>query len=199
MAKSGKLGLTYKRAAEYFFEKSTEDDYWEVIDGELIMHTPVAIIHQKFALFLLNILTYYIRSKGLCELYYNPAVVRLDEDNLFEPDIFFVSQENLFRIKEQYLDGAPDLIIEILSPSTAEYDKGWKFKKYEAFHVKELWLLDPSEKQWEFYSNAGKRFQRIEIAGDEFKSSIWEGFFLMMAWLDNFDKEDPFEIARRLI
>lgn len=202
MDKAMELGIKfyeeYKTVEEYFFERSTEDDYWEVIDGELIIHSPVATIHQKFARFLSDILSYYIRLKDLGELFYNPMVVRLDKNNIFEPDMFFVSKRNVSRIKDQYFDGAPDLIIEILSPSTAEYDRGWKFKKYEVFNVRELWLLDPVEKRWEFYRNVGTKFQKIGIEGDKFSSRVLEGFFFKAEWLNHFEREDPFSIVLQI-
>ncbi|MFC4617583.1 Uma2 family endonuclease [Camelliibacillus cellulosilyticus] len=73
----------------------------------------------------------------------SPLDVYFDEDNLFQPDLVFISNENLTIIKEKRIEGAPDLVAEILSPSTSINDKIRKKKQYERFGVKEYWIIDP--------------------------------------------------------
>ena len=68
--------------------------------------------------------------------------VHLDEGNIFQPDLIFISNENRHIIKER-IEGAPDLVAEILSPSTSSNDKIHKKAQYERFGVKEYWIVDP--------------------------------------------------------
>ncbi len=75
-----------------------------------------------------------------------PYDVFFDKKNAFQPDILFLSKERLNLIKGNGLHGAPDLIIEILSPSTAKYDLEEKKDVYERYGVKEYWIVDPSTK-----------------------------------------------------
>lgn len=72
-----------------------------------------------------------------------PVDVHLDENNIFQPDVIFVSNENEAIIKETHIEGAPDLIVEILSPSTSVNDKSRKKTQYERHGVKEYWIADP--------------------------------------------------------
>lgn len=71
--------------------------------------------------------------------------VHLDEMNVFQPDICYISKESMHLIKVDGLYGAPDLVIEILSPSTAQYDLGEKKEVYERYGVKEYWIVDPAD------------------------------------------------------
>ena len=101
-------------------------------------------------------------------MYDAPYDVVLSENNVFQPDIMFVSNENSKIITEKNITGAPDLIIEILSPATGYYDLTEKKEIYAEFGVKEYWIVDP-KKQWvELYSNESKQFksiQRLEKSG----------------------------------
>jgi Uma2 family endonuclease len=72
-----------------------------------------------------------------------PMDVYLDDENLFQPDLIFISNENAHIIKKSYIEGTPDLLMEILSPSTSKNDKIRKKTQYERFGVKEYWIVDP--------------------------------------------------------
>jgi Uma2 family endonuclease len=87
--------------------------------------------------------------------------VYLDEMNVFQPDICYISKERMPLIKEDGLYGAPDLVIEILSPSSAKYD--WEDKKdvYEQYGVKEYWIVNPEDKSILGYSRINDTFALI--------------------------------------
>jgi len=86
----------------------------------------------------------------------------LVESNVFQPDIMFVSNHNSKIIKEKNVTGAPDLIIEILSPATGYYDLTEKKEIYAEFGVKEYWIVDPKKKWVEIYANESKKFKSIQ-------------------------------------
>jgi Uma2 family endonuclease len=88
-----------------------------------------------------------------------------DDENVFQPDILFVSNERLHVIEEDGLYGAPDLVIEILSPSTAKYDLGEKKDVYERSGVKEYWIIDPATESVHGYFLTNGLFD--EIANDK--------------------------------
>jgi Uma2 family endonuclease len=107
-----------------------------------------------------------------------PTDVKLSDSHVVQPDIIFISQENSNIITENNVDGAPDLIIEILSPGTAYHDLIEKKEIYERFEVKEYWLVDPKKRRVEIFNNVGQQFklnQRIELEGIA-KSSVIKGF-----------------------
>lgn len=104
----------------------------------------------------------FVKKHQIGKVYDAPYDVVLGENNVFFPDIMFVSNENSKIITEKNITGAPDLIIEILSPATGYYDLTEKKEIYAEFGVKEYWIVDP-KKQWvEFYSNESKKFKSIQ-------------------------------------
>lgn len=101
-------------------------------------------------------------------LFSAPIDVYLEEKETYQPDIIFVARSRLNIIEKDKINGAPDLVVEILSPSTAYYDLKKKFKIYAAHGVKEYWIVDPEEKSVEIYVNREGRFvlqQRVEVEG----------------------------------
>jgi Uma2 family endonuclease len=92
--------------------------------------------------------------RGLYDVY-------LDEMNVFQPDICFISSQRMHLIKEDGLHVAPDLVIEILSPSNAKYDLGEKKDVYEQYGVKEYWIVDPEDSSVSGYSLTNGTFTLI--------------------------------------
>lgn len=156
-----------------------EGDRCELIDGELIyqMTSPI-IIHQ---IILSNInfeLNNYVKNKNLGKVFVAPTDVKLATDHTFQPDIFFIKKERFSIINEKNIDGVPDLVVEILSPSTAYYDLRKKFSAYETFGVKEYWIVDPKEQTFESYDNNPNGFvisQKLKKTG-VINSKSLEGF-----------------------
>jgi Uma2 family endonuclease len=92
-----------------------------------------------------------------------PTGLHFDDGNSFEPDLFWVSQENTRCFLEdngRYWHGAPDLVIEILWPSTEANDRGIKYEMYERFYVREYWLIDMRANFVEVYRHEEGKFQR---------------------------------------
>lgn len=150
----------------------------EVINGELIMTPAPNIFHQTVSNNLEFELNSFIKKKNVGKMFHAPTDVKLSETNVVQPDIIFVTVERSNIITENFIDGAPDLIIEILSPGTAYYDLIEKKELYERFEVKEYWIVDPKKRRVEIYQNAAQQFelnQRIELEGFA-KSLVIEGF-----------------------
>jgi Uma2 family endonuclease len=100
-------------------------------------------------------------------LRYAPTGVHFEEGQDYEPDIFGINPENTTcaLVDRLYWHGAPDFIVEILSPSTAERDRGVKFDTYEKHGVHEYWLVDPEAQFVEVYILAAGRFSRLGLFG----------------------------------
>ena len=127
-----------------------ESERWEIIDGTPYMQSAPSRIHQEISFGLLMQFGNYLKDKG-CKIYHAPFSVRLDltendEDvkNVVEPDLTIVCDSS--KLDERGCKGSPDMIIEILSPSSAKMDKVIKFEKYEQAGVKEYWILEPEPK-----------------------------------------------------
>jgi len=171
--------------SEEFFRYAPEDQKAELIDGVMITHSPPLDVHEKLFGFLFRLLADYVEEHDLGEVRGSRTPVALEVDQTYEPDILFVARERLQIIEPQGVFGAPDLVIEILSASTAPYDRGPKFRAYERAGVRELWLIDPyGPAGTEFYQLEGTRFVPVMPDQDGILRSVAvPGFWIDVAWL----------------
>lgn len=157
--------------------KLTYEDYeafpddgsrYEIIDGEMFMSPPPITAHQWASAELTWLLGSHIRQRGLGRLFYAPFAVMLSPHDIFEPDIVFISEGRMPLIDEKGMRGAPDLCIEIASPSTRAYDRTVKFERYARFGVNEYWIVDVDAQTVEVFSLENHSYTLLAIArGDE--------------------------------
>jgi Uma2 family endonuclease len=163
--------------------KLTYEDYeafpddgnrYEIIDGEVCVSPPPITAHQWASAELTWLLGSHIRQYELGRLFYAPFAVMLSPHDVFEPDVVFISEDRMVLLGEKGLRGAPDLCIEISSPSTRTYDRTVKRERYAQFGVDEYWIVDPDTKTVEvFVLEAGAyRLQAIARADDRVASSV---------------------------
>ncbi len=131
---------------------------YQLIEGELIMTPAPSPKHQIISGNLFKSTSKFVDEKGIGIVLYSPIDVYLGEDNAYQPDIVFISKERKEIVKEDGIYGAPDLVVEILSPSTAYYDMRKKFRIYEKHSVKEYWIVDPEMRSIEIYDNEKGHF-----------------------------------------
>lgn len=118
------------------------DERFEIINGIRYEFTPSPTFnHQVLVTQLLNSLYSTCHPNGTIVV--APLDVYLDEDNIVQPDVIFIAHENSHIIKNQRVEGPPDLVVEILSPSTGKKDKVMKKELYERSVIKEYWIVDP--------------------------------------------------------
>src|SRR5438105_6603632 len=125
--------------------------YFQVIEGKLLMSPSPNTFHQDIAGNVYAILHSYLTRHPIGSAHIAPLDVYLSEINIFQPDVIFVSDQRRSIITEHGIEGAPDLVVEILSPGTARYDKGSKRKVYARTGVQELWLVNPELRLVEVY------------------------------------------------
>jgi len=141
--------------------KTPDDKRYELIEGELIM-TPSPVPYHQWILKNIGYeLERFVRERGIGKVFYAPCDVYLDNENVLQPDILVISTERLNIIGEKNIQGAPDLVIEILSEATAYRDLVKKKRLYARFGVKEYWIVDPEEKTVVIYSLKGNEFTLI--------------------------------------
>ncbi|WP_018085186.1 Uma2 family endonuclease [Desulfurispora thermophila] len=132
-----------------------------LMEGELVMVPAPRTVHQRISKMLQKFIDRFVESHSLGEVLYAPLDVYLSEKDVLQPDIVFISRDRLHIITEENIQGAPDLVIEILSPATARYDKVTKSRLYYRYGVQEYWLVDPDgqvvqvfqrgERYWNLY------------------------------------------------
>jgi Uma2 family endonuclease len=125
--------------------KLPDDGYrYEVIDGVLYMSPPPLIRHQRTSIRIETRFIDFLKLHPLGEILHAPVGVRLPNQSVpLQPDIVFIRAERLDIIRENYIEGTPDLIIEILSPSNWLYDRREKLQVYQEAGVLEYWIVDP--------------------------------------------------------
>ncbi|HEY3901288.1 MAG TPA: Uma2 family endonuclease [Chthoniobacter sp.] len=135
-----------------------ETERYEVYDGRLIPMAPSPdFSHQQISARLHLILAGFVKPRQLGEVVFAPMDVVFAEDNTAQPDLLFIAKENLGIVRRSVF-GAPDLIVEILSPSSIRRDRYEKLEQYARFGVKEYWVIDPASRSFEILMNQNHRF-----------------------------------------
>jgi Uma2 family endonuclease len=159
--------------------------YYELINNRLVMAPSPEIPHQRTSLSLVKKMDDFVEQHSLGLVLEAPMDVELDEDNVFQPDILFISNERLGIIHDgRKIKGAPDLVVEILS-SNKKYDQEEKKYIYELHDVREFWLIDTKKKTVEVFENQRKEFVSLQKAylGDMVRSKLLAGFEIAADYL----------------
>ena len=133
--------LTYES-----YLKTPDDERYELLDGMLVMEPAPLTTHQYVLGNLHHAVRSFLDEHNLGEVYISPTDVVLSDTNVMQPDLLFVSAERAHIVTRENIQGAPELVVEVLSPSTAERDKTLKLDLYARHGVKEYWLVDPNAK-----------------------------------------------------
>ncbi len=134
-------------------ELDDNDPYtYELFNGIIMKRAAPSLIHQKTARNLTTDITNFLRLNPLGEVYPSPVDVEFDKYNAFQPDLAFVTNERSFLYEDgDYIKGAPDLIVEIISPGNVRRDRVDKKEICQQFAVREYWLIDPLSQTVEIY------------------------------------------------
>ena len=182
VVKDASAAYTVKRQGEY-----TVEDYYalpdeqraELIDGRMYMMAPPSRKHQRISTRLVSIIDRYIEEhKGKCEVYAAPFAVYLDErsNTYVEPDISVICDPD--KLDDRGCKGAPDWIIEIVSPASKKMDYLLKLLKYRSAGVKEYWIVDPEKNRVIVYNFTGDESVNDYTLQDFVKVGIYEDFVI---------------------
>lgn len=152
---------------------------YEVIGGELFMSPAPRPKHQDAILNLSYLFTGWVKKNKSGKIYIAPIDVRLpDLADPVQPDILFIRKDNLSIIKDQFIEGIPDLTVEIFSPGSKGYDSRKKFELYAQAGVKEYWMVDPDACTVDIYVLRGEAYALLGhfTAADEAYSEVLDGF-----------------------
>lgn len=169
---------------EEFLEWADEDTLAEWEDGEVTMSSPASLQHQKIERFLLSIISCYVETYDLGEVIPAPFQMKL-RDTGREPDLLFVKQAHLDRLRSTYLEGAADVVVEIVSPESQIRDRGAKFVEYEEAGIPEYWLIDPIRRWVECFQLGDEQRYLSAFAGSSglYRSAQIRNFWLRIEWL----------------
>ena len=154
--------LTY---ADYL--ETADDERYELLSGALVRFPSSREIHQYILGRLFLRLGAFIYGRNLGKVYCSPFDVVLSDTDVVQPDLLFVSNGRESIITPENIQGAPDLVVEILSPATAARDRTLKLDLYARHGVQEYWIVDPDAKTIMLLQRGESRFEVVGIYGEE--------------------------------
>lgn len=158
---------------------------YELIEGEVFVTPSPSEKHQRVSGRLYLSMGGYVERRKLGRVYYAPFDVVFGEKTALQPDLLFVSTTRLGIIGPEYVLGAPDLVVEIVSPHRPSYDRVTKFEQYAKYGVKEYWIIDPIAGGIEVYALAGKSYtlKGALAGGDTLRTPLLPGWELPVSSL----------------
>lgn len=157
--------------------KLTYDDYvlipedgqrHEILDGEHYVTPAPTLGHQDAAGALCSILRPFVRRHRLGRMFIAPVDVVFSKNDVAQPDLVFISNERAGILTKPNIQGAPDLVVEILSPSTRRKDEDVKGPLYEHFGVREYWMVDPEVRRVSVFRHNGSGFDpAVELSAED--------------------------------
>lgn len=175
------IRLTY----EDYCLLSTDGKRHEIIDGEHFVTPSPLTLHQRVVMRLGHHLMGYLDVHPLGEVFVAPFDVVFSRFDVVEPDLLYVSKDRSSIVTRKNVQGAPDLVVEILSEGTAHIDRDTKMKLYSRFGVREYWVIDPEAPSAEIH-RAGKEGLHLVVnlsAGGSLTSPLLPGFTVPLSKL----------------
>lgn len=177
--------LSSRQMSEEEFDQWRDENLrGEWVDGKVEFMAPANTEHSEAHGFLLALLRVFVGHFELGKVWGPELAVKLP--NLRRrrvPDVVFVAQSRLEIVRPTFIDGAPDLIMEIVSPDSVGRDWRTKYQEYEAAGVREYWIVDPAQEVVEAYQLGTSGYQQIPAQGGRISSQVVNGFFLKTSWL----------------
>lgn len=174
-------GLTYDDLVALQDRPEFDGQRLELIDGELLVSPTPGLFHQRVSVNLTTALDRHARTHQSGTVFAAPTEVRLAPDVAVQPDLSFVRRERFHLLKAAGIAGAPDLVVEILSPSTRSVDLTKKKALYERFGVAEYWVVDPDARTVTVWSLVDGRYRAIPADPVMVRSAAIPGFEIALA------------------
>lgn len=173
----------HKMTYEDFLNSIHEDTLAEWVNGEVIMTSPASRKHQEISGLLHHIVGTFVEAGNFGVVLLPPFQMKLDY-SVREPDLIFIAKQHLGRLKETYLEGPADLVVEITSPESLSRDRGDKFAEYEQAGIPEYWLIDPIRERAEFYQFDDQNRYALVLpdSSGAYHSKAIPGFWLRVDW-----------------
>jgi Uma2 family endonuclease len=173
----------YDVTEKMFDEMVDEDTRAELIDGVMIVHSPASLLHDQLGGFLRSLLRCYAEEKEVGRTLGPASLVRLRPGRRVGPDIYFLAQKRVQRRSPREFQGAPEFVIEVLSPSNRRKDIADKLPAYRESAIKEIWLVDPEIREVLVERRRGKTYSASRATTGKVVSSAVKGFWIDAAWL----------------
>ncbi len=193
-----------KMSYEEYLAWAGEDTRAEWVAGEVIVHMPPKERHQDLATFLAALLRFLADIMQLGKVLSAPFEVKLWADGPSrDPDVLFIRSDHLSRLTENRLEGAPDLVIEIVSDDSVGRDRADKFYEYQTAGVPEYWVFDPragKERIDGWALDEGGSYAPIVADGDGgYHSAVIPGLLFRVEWLKRESLPNPLAVLTEMV
>ena len=148
------------------YRKTPDDVRYELLAGQLVANPTPNEVHQRISMALVILLWPFVKRHNLGHVYAAPFDVVLSNTDVVQPDLLFIANERAHIITDENVRGAPDLVIEILSPATATRDQTFKRSLYAKHGVKEYWLVDTAAKTVTVLQWNAHRYGVVGVCGE---------------------------------
>jgi Uma2 family endonuclease len=183
-----------------FFDVADEHRKAHLLDGIIVMEARSALRHEQLQSFLGALIGMYVSEKDLGVVYGAHAAYKLDEHNVVEPDLSFVSHARRSIVKTHHADGPPDLAVEITSQGTRRIDQQQKRPAYERAATPELWMIDHLREEAQFLVHTGGKFEPARLDRKRyFDSRVLPGFRVDVTWFWSGPLPKPSAILHKLL
>lgn len=182
---------------EQEFDAWMDEDVWaEFKDGEVITKMPALLKHELLFKFLLILLDTFVTRKNLGIVLGLQYAIRLRPGLRRVPDLIFIAKERMEIVQERFVQGAPDLAIEIVSADSMSRDWREKYLEYQNAGVREYWVFDPQSGYTEWYSLYDGTYKQILLQDGAYHSTVLEGFYVRQEWLLQERLPEPLTILK---
>jgi len=188
-----------------FLELIQEDQKADLINGVIYMASPENIEHNDLVAWFDRVLGQYVECRRLGKVTVNRVAYRLSTHDAPEPDVALLRSDRFDILKGGYIDGPPDVAIEIISPESVDRDYEVKRAHYESAGVREYWIIDPDEKRATFLvlsepvGGRAAAFVEARLEGTILHSRVVDGFSLDTRWLWQRPLPETFPIVQALL
>lgn len=156
-----KIVLTYQD----YLRMPEDHNRREILGGDLYVTPAPSPLHQRAVVNLIVVLEAYLSRHPSGKLYTSPIDVVLSDIDVVQPDLAFVTTARLHIVTSTAIQGPPDLVVEVLSPSTSGVDRGRKMQTYARFGVREYWIADPDSRSIEVFGLQGGAYRSLPPPG----------------------------------
>jgi Uma2 family endonuclease len=174
-----------KRMTEQEFVQWCDDETWaEWVNGRVLVMSPVNFEHARLTSFLIQLVGGFAKAHDLGEVVSEPFQIRFVRlRRRRSPDVIFISRSRLPKPEDTHFEGAPDLIIEVVSWDSQNRDRRDKFIEYESAGVREYWIVDPLSKKVDAFALKGRTFVQFGAKAEIIRSKVLRGFYMKPSWL----------------
>ncbi len=172
----------------------------EFVDGNVIIFPPCTVIHDEYVGGLSSLIGLFASKHHLGVVLATRGIaLRLRKGLVRSPDVIFLRNSRRDIIRETYLDGAPDLAIEFVSPESIVRDWHEKYREYEAAGIREYWIVDQLQERLEVYRlGRDRRFHSITLKEGKLYSRVLSGFWVKPEWFWASSDFDYYEMAKEI-